>query len=207
MKVVHGLITAAIVVLLRPISTSSSHALRLEAGQRIVSRVPPLEPLHPLRIPTGPVSVSEPIIHGYHDWVDPSKTKYSIFDLPQVEKWATRKDLSERHLKTIYQVVMQSTPNTFWDGDTNDNDAKQNISTVKLATYLKQRDFPHQLADSFVRDFQLTTSQMVEQHPSASGGTKIVIQLASGHLIETVLIRHDRTSDARPRRIRPGRRC
>ena len=159
-------------------SPLGSHALRLEAGQRIASRVPLAPPIVPAPIYTGPVSNHTEILNSQ------TTSKYSIFDLPRVEQWATQHDLQERHLKTIYQVAMKSSPSpSFADADVDD-----------FAARLKQEDISHRHADAFARDFQLTTSRIVEQQPSASGGTKIVIELASGQLIETVLIRHERTA-------------
>ena len=82
---------------------------------------------------------------------------------------------------------------------------------VALLLYkeLVDADFPRNAASSLLfhpdindnenqyrtgKEFTPLTSKIVRIQPSQSGGFKLVIQLQSGELIETVIIRHDRSS-------------
>jgi 23S rRNA (adenine2503-C2)-methyltransferase len=105
--------------------------------------------------------------------------KQSIFNLPQVELWASERGLQEHHLKTIYNVVMHASTADF-----------------DLEESLIQAEFPQRQATILANEFTVNTSQLVESHPS-SGGLKMVIRTGSGMLIETVLIRHDRNEETR----------
>lgn len=60
-------------------------------------------------------------------------------------------------------------------------------------------DLPKNLRAALVQDFALTTSKVVQVTNSDSGGFKLVIQLQDGHLVETVVIRHEHLSSANVR--------
>ena len=64
-------------------------------------------------------------------------------------------------------------------------------SEESLEKRLVEAGFPKRQASSMLSDFGYTCS-MVRVEPSDSGGCKLVIRLASGRLVETVLIRHER---------------
>jgi 23S rRNA (adenine2503-C2)-methyltransferase len=103
----------------------------------------------------------------------------SLFNLPAVEEWASKRDLKEHHLKTLYKTVMASSQD--------DN----------LEQRLLDNSFPRQHAADLANEFQLCTSSLVQTHPSSSGGKKLVIELQSGAKIETVIIRHETTRGVR----------
>jgi hypothetical protein len=78
-----------------------------------------------------------------------SDRKQSIFNLPQVELWASERGLHEHHLKTIYNVVMHaSTP-----------DFKLEESLIA------KLQFPRRQASTFANDFTVSTCQLVESAP------------------------------------------
>jgi 23S rRNA (adenine2503-C2)-methyltransferase len=54
-------------------------------------------------------------------------------------------------------------------------------------------------AEDLLRDFTPCSSKVVDEQRSEGGGRKLVIQLSSGQLVETVLIRHDHESSGRSR--------
>jgi 23S rRNA (adenine2503-C2)-methyltransferase len=60
-------------------------------------------------------------------------------------------------------------------------------------------DLPRDLRAALVQDFALTTSKVVQCTNSDSGGFKLMIQLQDGHLVETVVIRHEHLSSANVR--------
>jgi hypothetical protein len=55
-------------------------------------------------------------------------------------------------------------------------------------------DLGQNLRAALVNEFSLTTSQVVARTFSHSGGFKLVIELQDGHLVETVVIRHEHLS-------------
>lgn len=85
------------------------------------------------------------------------------------------------------------------------------LLSLKLLTDLLESDFPHEAASSlfqqnsnkinnltvpyFNTNFIPITSEIVNVRPSQSGGFKMVIRLQSGQMVETVIIRHDRSSN------------
>jgi len=107
--------------------------------------------------------------------------------VPRVEQWATERNLKEHHLKTIYGVVMKAATSTVQDSVRSQKEKEE-----ELSDRLKRADVPHKYADALGQEFRLTTSRIIQEQLSASGGTKLVIELASGNVVETVLIRHER---------------
>jgi len=105
---------------------------------------------------------------------EPTSDQPSLFNLPLVEKWATRQSLSEQHLKTLYRLLM--------NGGTTDDTLYQSLCSSS---------FPKRQAKHLVKTFAQQTSKLIETRQSKSGGQKLVIQLSSGKMIETVLIQHN----------------
>ena len=103
----------------------------------------------------------------------------SLFNLPAVEEWAEARDLKEYHLKALYKTVMTTSQD--------DN----------LEQRLLDNGFPRRHAADLANEFQLCTSSLIQIHPSASGGKKLVIELQSRAKIESVIIRHQTTRGVR----------
>jgi adenine C2-methylase RlmN of 23S rRNA A2503 and tRNA A37 len=107
--------------------------------------------------------------------------RISIMDLPQVERWASQHGLQEHHLKKLYRVIFESR-NCMED----------------LTDCLIQAEFPKKYAANLAEHFVFGKCQLIESQKS-EGGFKLVIQLTSGKLIETVIIRHERDFQKRRR--------
>ena len=105
----------------------------------------------------------------------------SILDLPLAERWFNEQGLSQRHLLNVYRHVFRRggafTPHA--------------LNT--------QAELPRAAANALCDQFAgSTTSSVVERVPS-EGGLKLVVELKSGHKIETVLILHDHKSTGKSR--------
>ena len=151
-----GVVLVAAPVLLPGIAIG----LVLEAGQRIAPR-------------------SGSIPHSSYP-----QGKASLFDLPLVEQWATERELNERHLKTVYQILMKQTYDKDFD----------------LLSSLQSASFPKRHAADLVATFTPCTSMLTELRPSSSGGMKLVLKLTSGKLVESVLIQHNPTGNSKKSR-------
>ncbi len=146
---------------------ASSDALSLTSGQRIASRLKERK-----NIIRNNISDRE---------YDSSHKPLSLFDLPAIENWGMQQGLKEHHLKTLYRVVMNSTlPMALSE------------SGISLEDQLMKAGFPKRHTTNLLSHFAYTCS-IVRVEPS-NGGYKFVIQLGSGKLVETVLIRHERNN-------------
>jgi adenine C2-methylase RlmN of 23S rRNA A2503 and tRNA A37 len=153
----------------------AAHALAtLTAGQQLVPRYNSLLP-----------------------WETPPQ-KWSVWDLPRVEQWATERNLTSTNIKAIYRMAMNcEPPKPILDH------LQARSSLVDEELMLRQLlhwSFPKQHAHAFVQQFSWSTIQLIDtQHSSSSNGNsiKLVFQLpwqdgnSSRRLIETVIIRHD----------------
>jgi len=88
--------------------------------------------------------------------------------------------LKEHHLKTLYKFIMND-----------DND--KNGSPLSLEERLVEAEFPKRHAANLLAEFSPNTCSILRVEDS-DGGFKFVIQLSSGKLVETVLIRHTRNN-------------
>ena len=106
----------------------------------------------------------------------------SILDLPQAERWCTDNGMTERHLLGVYRHLFRRggafTPAALHAG----------------------AEVPKAKAEALCDHFSggVTTSRIVQRVPS-EGGLKLVVELASGHRVETVLILHDHESSGKSR--------
>ena len=167
-------------------SPSEVFALTLTTGQRIASRktnnnasfaaVAAPTPISDIPLPIDPSRNPQ----QNQLQMQPKKYK-SLFDLPAVENWGTQQGLKEHHLKTLYKFVMN---------DFNNNNGS---SPLSLEERLAQAEFPKRHATNLLTEFALHTCSILRVEGS-DGGYKFVIQLSSGNLVETVLIRHTRNN-------------
>ena len=138
-------------------------ALTLQAGERI--------PPYP---PGRPTPISSP------------QTRESLWNLPAVEQWASERGLKEHHLKCIYPLLLQLPL-------TNENEARQ-----LLYDGLLQRSFPKQCANDLLAAFRPLTCKILNIVRDDTTGsdsaptrtTKLVVGLANGRTVETVLLEH-----------------
>ena len=166
-------------------SSSSSRALVLKAGERIPS-------LHSSRKDHATTSSFRPFpitdIYGVDD-AHIQTAKKSLFNVRAVEDWGSNNGLQEHHLKKLYKVILDSPPPPFPQSESESNTKLESMESLEKR--LVEAGFPRRQASILLSDFGYTCS-MVRVDPSDSGGYKFVIQLASGKLVETVLIRHER---------------
>lgn len=105
----------------------------------------------------------------------------SILSLPHAERWFTDNGLTERHLLNVYTHIFRRGGE--WSAD-----------AIHIGA-----EMPRVLARKMCDDFDgITTSRVVERVPS-DGGVKLVVELASGHRVETVLILHEHKSSGSSR--------
>ena len=171
-----NLLIVLVSALRRPtcITVTVVQALILESGQRI-------SPLQP-----APQPPLVPVI-GDTELTAPKPAKVALLELPAVEEWATSENLNERHLKTLYRVLLQ--PKQIPGDD------------YSLYDRLVGYDFPKSAASSLLlhnnlHKFEECTSQVVSVSPSQRG-CKLAIQFdgEDGPVVETVLIRHVNAKD------------
>jgi adenine C2-methylase RlmN of 23S rRNA A2503 and tRNA A37 len=106
----------------------------------------------------------------------------SILDLPQAEHWCTGQALKEQHLQNVYRHLFR------------------NGGSFDAESLHSHAELPREKAAALCEAFAgVTTSKIVQRIPS-EGGLKLIVELASGHRIETVLILHDHKSSG-------ARRC
>jgi adenine C2-methylase RlmN of 23S rRNA A2503 and tRNA A37 len=141
-----------------------SDGLTLSSGQRITSRIQ--KDLQRFQKPCSPLS---------------------LFDVPSVELWGEMRDLKEHHLKLLYRVLMNTTVPIPENSDCalSENDLK-----YRLQEDLTSAGFPKKHSQDLLSNFSITCS--IKRIETSEGGCKFVIQVPSGKLIETVLIRHER---------------
>ena len=109
-----------------------------------------------------------------------SDTPASILDLPRAEQWATDAGLSERHLLNVYRHLFRR------GGE------------FTPAAIHNDAEMPKAAAVAMCEGFSGSTSHVVRRVPS-EGGLKLVVELASGHRVETVLILHEHRSSGKRR--------
>ena len=141
-----------------------------------------------------------------------------LLDLPAIERWAQFHNIKEHHIKTLYRVLLRQKQSSsimpVSEDDTNTNNAEP-LQSLQLYNQLLESDFPQKAASSlfynnegalpFNFNFIPCTSKVIKVQPSQSGGFKMVIQLQSGQMVETVIIRHDRSMDESSRKNSPTR--
>jgi len=116
--------------------------------------------------------------------VSPIQKSKSLFDLPLVEQFAERHNLKQAHVKTLYSQLLRSGANGCGTS------ALPTTDSSVLLDQLLQNGFPKTAAAHLLSQFPIATSTLQSVHPSTSGGAKLVIKLANGLSIETVLIKH-----------------
>jgi adenine C2-methylase RlmN of 23S rRNA A2503 and tRNA A37 len=105
----------------------------------------------------------------------------SILDVAAAEQWCTANGLKERHLFDVYRHL-------FMRG-----------GEFTAASLNEDAHLPLKYSTALCGHFVgVTTSKVVSRVPS-EGGLKLVVELASGHRIETVLIFHDHESSGKSR--------
>jgi len=143
-----------------------------------------------------------------------------FLDLPAIEKWAKFYNVKEHHIKTLYRVLLRQSggapsTSTLEPDQYTDNCHPTPLLALDLHNKLLESDFPQKAASALFRDsadisslnskkhdesqphfninFVPCTSQVIKVQPSQSGGFKLVVQLQSGKMVETVIIRHDKS--------------
>lgn len=111
----------------------------------------------------------------------------SIFDLPSVELWGEQNGLKEDHLKSLYRAVMNASRLV-----QNNSDGIYQCKLDHLVEDLILEGFPKRHVQNLMETFSIHCS--IKHIEKSEGGYKFVIQLPSGKLVETVLIRHERHS-------------
>ena len=109
-----------------------------------------------------------------------SAAPVSILDLPLAEQWANDAGLSARHLLNVYRHLFRR------GGE------------FTPAAIHNDAELPKAAALAMCDAFASSTSKVVQRVPS-EGGLKLVVELASGHRVETVLILHEHRSSGRRR--------
>jgi adenine C2-methylase RlmN of 23S rRNA A2503 and tRNA A37 len=105
----------------------------------------------------------------------------SILDLHAAELWCTERGLTERHLANVYRHLLRR------GGE------------FEPAALHAGAELPRASAEAMCDHFGgVLTSRVVERVPS-DGGLKLVVELASGHRVETVLILHEHQSSGKSR--------
>ena len=104
----------------------------------------------------------------------------SILDLEAAETYFTSEGIPPAHLQAVYRHLFRR------NGD---------FSPAAL----HEAGLPKKASAALCSSFASCTSRVVERVESA-GGQKLVVELASGHRVETVLIKHDHLSSG-------SRRC
>eukprot|EP00529_Nitzschia_sp_RCC80_P031635 CAMPEP_0113518330 /NCGR_PEP_ID=MMETSP0014_2-20120614/42823_1 /TAXON_ID=2857 /ORGANISM="Nitzschia sp." /LENGTH=367 /DNA_ID=CAMNT_0000415763 /DNA_START=12 /DNA_END=1112 /DNA_ORIENTATION=- /assembly_acc=CAM_ASM_000159 len=171
------------------IFSSSTSALVLKAGERIPSRTASVKD-HATT--SNRRSFGSTDKNTAADDANTQTAKKSLFDVRAVEDWGSDNGLEEHHLKKLYKVLLGSPPPPFQQSELESNTKLGSGETYKpLEKRLLEAGFPKRQASSMLSGFGHTCS-MVRVEPSDSGGCKFVIHLASGKLVETVLIRHER---------------
>lgn len=170
-------------MLLSTIACCVSDALTLTSGQRIPSRKRAANSIQNIEYGDG----------GEDQRFNSQKLK-SLFDLSAVEDWGVQQGLKEHHLETLYKVVMNS-PIPFTEILPEESllEPEQLLqSHMSLEERLMKAGFPKRHAMSINNAFGYTCSIVRAQE--SNGGYKFVVSVASGKLVETVLIRHKRNN-------------
>ena len=113
-----------------------------------------------------------------------------ILDLAHVEAFLHEHGHKEIHARVLYKWLFQR------------QHKGAGASTVRRHHWTSESlptDLSKDLRTALVKEFALSTSKVVERTDSESGGLKLLIQLQDGHLVETVVIRHEHESSERVR--------
>lgn len=146
-----------------------------------------------------------PILEPYQNSNNKAVTKKSIWNLPALEDWATRRGLKEHHLKSIYPSLLDL-PLTQQHAD---------VSMEQLYHKLVQNSFPKRHAQNLVDNFLPITCSirqvLQDANPPATAQqdtpqatvisddtstafatrtTKLLVDLPTGKSVETVLLVH-----------------
>jgi adenine C2-methylase RlmN of 23S rRNA A2503 and tRNA A37 len=114
----------------------------------------------------------------------PTASGGSILDVAAAEQWCTANGLKEQHLLGVYRHLFHK------GGE---------FTAASLMTAPEAARLPRNQAAALCRHFSgVTTSTVVQRVPS-EGGLKLVVELASGRRVETVLIFHDHESSGTSR--------
>lgn len=106
-----------------------------------------------------------------------------ILDLACVEEFLAKRGKKEVHARTLYKWLFRR----------NKRGSKP-APALQWTSESLPSDLGRELREELVREFALTTSTVVTRTESESGGFKLGIQLQDGHLVETVVIRHEHLS-------------
>lgn len=110
----------------------------------------------------------------------PPFPRVSILDLEYVEAWFESRQLNKIHFKSLYHHLFR------------------NGGTLTPTALNELAGFPRKDATELCHHFVPCVSRVVETHESM-GGCKLVVELASGRQVETVLIRHNTHSSGHHR--------
>lgn len=138
--------------------------LILKSGQRLAPLLQGLDSAPPTNAPFR------------QDFEATANTTKSVFDVPAVEQWASRRDLREHHLKSLYKGVFQSH---------DEADFRKFV--------LDHCDIPKVHRSNFLETFRLLSCSFSDIQESSCGAVhtaKFLVKVSSGREVETVLIRH-----------------
>lgn len=107
---------------------------------------------------------------------------HSFYDLRQVEDWMEARQLTQHHLKVLYQALQQ-----------------RPVDKQGLRQLLVQRYFPQKHLSELLSTFRLSTTR-VRHTQTGAQSTKLAIQLDNNDenkVVETVLIKHQTSKGRR----------
>ena len=138
--------------------------------------------LLPTAVAAWTLATGERLTGSLHKAAAATTSGGSILDLAAAEQWCTANRLKERHLFDVYRHLFKR------GGE------------FTAASLHEDADLPLKYSTALCGHFfgGVTTSKIVDRVPS-EGGLKLVVELASGHRIETVLIFHDHESSGKSR--------
>jgi len=115
----------------------------------------------------------------------------SLLNLPRLELWASHRGMKEMHVQKIYNALFRNgrAGGGAWSG----------LSSEITVQQLQALDLSMADSEDLLRDFVQCSSRVVDDQVSVGGGRKLVVELSSGRLVETVIIRHDHLSSGRSR--------
>lgn len=108
-----------------------------------------------------------------------------------MEDWATARGWKPLHLKKVY--------NAYFRNGVGGGGAMMGPAGTLDVEKLVKVDIGRSDAEALLEAFVPCSSRVVNQEESAGGGLKLVVQLASGRLVETVIIRHSHITSGRTR--------
>jgi len=119
--------------------------------------------------------------------------KTGLLNLPAVEEWARNNSIKERHIKTLYRILLRPKQPS---AEMPSPPSQERDRIEQFSSQLLQNDFPRTHLLSLLSTFDVgCTSRIVRVEPSHNnGGAKLVVELQNGSMVETVLIRHAQTA-------------